>query len=83
MNKEELLILINQLEADLDEELNTFFDNSILYEYFKELISLTVFEGNSFENIIMDKIDLLTDNLDDFNFKDVQDNINDLKELLE
>ena len=83
MNKEELLILINQLEADLDEELNTFFDNSILYEYFKELISLTVFEGNSFENIIIDKIDLLTDNLDDFNFKDVQDNINDLKELLE
>ena len=83
MNKEELLILINQLEADLDEELNTFFDNSILYEYFKELISLTVFEGNSFENIIMDKIDLLTDNMDDFNFKDVQDNINDLKELLE
>lgn len=83
MNKEELLILINQLEADLDEELNTFFDNSILYEYFKELISLTVFEGNSFENIIMDKIDLLTDNMDDFNFKDVKDNINDLKELLE
>lgn len=83
MNKEELLILINQLEADLDEELNTFFDNSILYEYFKELINITVFDGNSFENIIIDKIDLLTDNLDDFNFKDVQDNINDLKELLE
>ncbi|MBO7719177.1 MAG: hypothetical protein J6S29_03380 [Methanosphaera sp.] len=83
MNKEELLILIKQLDADLDEELNAFFNNSILHEYFKELINLTVFEDNSFEKDVMDKIDVLTDNMDEFNFKDVKDNIKDLKELLE
>lgn len=83
MNKEELLILINQLDADLDEELNVFFNNSIIQEYFKELLNLTVFDADSFENDVIDKIDVLTDNMDEFNFKDVKDNIKDLKELLE
>jgi hypothetical protein len=31
----------------------------------------------------MAKIDSLTDNMDEFNFKDVKTNIKDLKELLE
>jgi hypothetical protein len=83
MNKEELLILLNQLDGDLDEELNAFFNDSILYEYFKELINLNVFDDNSFNDEIMAKIDSLTDNMDEFNFKDVKTNIKDLKELLE
>ncbi|RAP54461.1 MAG: hypothetical protein BZ137_02190 [Methanosphaera sp. rholeuAM130] len=83
MNEEELLFLINQLDDDLDEELKGFFNNSILYEYFKELINLTVFDDNSFDDEIIGKIDSLTDNMDEFNFKDVKDNIKDLKELLQ
>jgi hypothetical protein len=83
MNKEELLILLNQLDGDLDEELNAFFNDSVLYEYFKELINLNVFDDNSFNDEIMAKIDSFTDNMDEFNFKDVKTNIKDLKELLE
>jgi hypothetical protein len=59
------------------------FNDSILYEYFKELINLNVFDDNSFNDEIMAKIDSLTDNMDEFNFKDVKTNIKDLKELLE
>ncbi|RAP52151.1 MAG: hypothetical protein BZ133_01695 [Methanosphaera sp. SHI613] len=77
------MILLNQLDGDLDEELNAFFNDSILYEYFKELINLNVFDDNSFNDEIMAKIDSLTDNMDEFNFKDVKTNIKDLKELLE
>ena len=82
MNKEELTDLLNNLNDDMDEQLETFFNNSILKEYFKELINLTIFDNKSLDDKIINKLDELTDNMDEYNFKNAKINIEELQKLL-
>lgn len=82
MDKDELTDLLNNLNEDIDEQLETFFNDSILKEYFKELINLTVFDSKSLDDKIINKLDELTDNMDEFNFKDAKINIEELQKLI-
>ena len=82
MNNKELKEFLDELDSLIDDELSGFFNNSVLKSKFSTLVNIIVWNDDSLDDDIIDKLDVLTDNMDSFNFKDVKDNIDEIKDLL-
>ncbi len=82
MNNKELKEFLDELDSLIDDELSEFFNNSVLKSKFSTLVNIIVWNDDSLDDDIIDKLDVLTDNIDSFNFKDVKDNIDEIKDLL-
>lgn len=82
MNNKELKEFLDELDSLIDDELSEFFNNSVLKSKFSTLVNIIVWNDDSLDDDIIDKLDVLTDNMDSFNFKDVKDNIDEIKDLL-
>lgn len=83
MNNKELKEFLDELDSLIDDELSEFFNNSVLKSKFSTLVNIIVWNDDSLDDDIIDKLDVLTDNIDSFNFKDVKDNIDEIKDLLQ
>ncbi len=82
MNKSELKEFLEEVDSLIDSELPVFFNNSPLKSKFSSLIELSVWGDDSLDDEVMKRLDVLTDNMDSFDFGLVKNNIHDLEDLL-
>lgn len=83
MKNNELKELLTQLDTDIDKELTDFFNNNqILKSKFSKLVNISILEDASFDEDVIDKLDLITDNMDSFNFGSAKEDINELLKIL-
>lgn len=83
MNNNELKELLTELDSDIDNELNEFFNNNQrLKSKFSKLINIIVWENSSLNDDVINKLDILTDNMDSFNFNDAKNDIDELLRML-
>ena len=83
MNNNELKELLCELDSDIDKELSEFLStNHVLKDKFTRLIDIIVRNDGSLDNTIINRLDVLTDDMDAFNFATVKDDIGDLIEML-
>lgn len=82
MNNNELKEFLSSLDSQIDRELSDFFNSSSLKSSFSDLVNEVVWNDDSLDDVIVDKLDVLTDNMDSFNFGLVKDDIDDLLNLL-
>ena len=83
MNNNDLNVLINELDELIDEELTEFFNNSSLKEAFSRLVRLMGCDDASFCGEVLKELDVLTDEMDLYNFGIVKEDIVRVRELLE
>lgn len=83
MKNNELKELLTQLDTDIDKELTDFFNNNqILKSKFSKLVNISILEDASFDEDVIDKLDLITDNMDSFNFGSAKEDIKELLKIL-
>lgn len=82
MKKNELKDFLDDLDLEIDNELSEFFSCSSLKSKFSVLVKLIVWNDDSLDDEIIEKLDVLTDNMDSFNFCDVKENIDEIRDLL-
>lgn len=83
MNNNELKELLCELDSDIDNELSEFLStNNVLKDKFTRLIDIIVRNDGSLDNTIINRLDVLTDDMDAFNFATVKEDIGDLIDIL-
>lgn len=83
MNNNELKELLCELDSDIDNELSEFLStNHVLKDKFTRLIDIIVRNDGSLDNTIINRLDVLTDDIDAFNFATVKEDIGDLIDIL-
>lgn len=83
MNNNELKELLCELDSDIDNELSEFLStNNVLKDKFTRLIDIIVRNDGSLDNTIINRLDVLTDDIDAFNFATVKEDIGDLIDIL-
>ena len=83
MDNNELDVFLDELDELIDEELSVFFDNSPLRGRFSRLVRLFVCDDASFSDEVLKELDVLTDNMDLYNFGIVKEDIVKIRELLD
>ena len=82
MNTNELKDFLDVLDSEIDSELSDFFSSSPLKYKFSTLVNLVVWNDGSLDDEVIERLDILTDNMDSFNFREVKENIDEIKDLL-
>lgn len=83
MDAHELNQLLEELNSDIDNELSEFFNNNTLLKTkFSQLIEVMVWEKYQLSDDIINKLDIITDDMDSFNFGIAKKDIRELRELL-
>jgi transcription termination factor NusB len=82
MNETELKELLEDMEYCMDNDFRRTFESSDLYTFFKRLMDLVLRDSESLDADIIRRLDILTDNIDQFDFPEAKKNINDLKKIL-
>lgn len=83
MNNGELKELLIELDSDIDNELREFFNNNhALKSKFSKLVNICILQDASFDEDIINKLDIITDNMDSFNFAGTKEDIHELLNVL-
>ncbi len=82
MNDSELKKFLEDMEYCMDNDFRRTFEASDLYTFFKKLMDVVLRNDDGFDEDIVRRLDILTDNIDSFNFPEAKKNIDDLKKIL-
>lgn len=66
----------------MDNDFRRTFESSDLYTFFKRLMTVVLKNDDNFDEDIVRRLDILTDNIDQFDFPEAKKNIDDLKKIL-
>lgn len=82
MNESELKKFLEDMEYCMDNDFRRTFESSDLYTFFKRLMTIVLKNDDNFDEDIVRRLDILTDNIDQFDFPEAKKNIDDLKKIL-
>ena len=70
------------MEYCMDNDFRRTFESSDLYTFFKKLMDIVLRDDESLDADIVRRLDILTDNIDQFDFPEAKKNLADLKKIL-
>ncbi len=82
MDKSELKDFLDDLERCMDNDFRREFEESSLYPFFKKLMLIVFWNEDGFDDDIVRRLDILSDNIDSFDFTLAKKNIDDLRKIL-
>lgn len=82
MDSSDLISKLDELESAIDGDVRQSFESSEIYQLFSELVNVSVFGDHDLSDEIIEKLDIITDNMDSLNFGLARDEILSLRELL-
>lgn len=82
MNDSELKKFLEDMEYCMDNDFRRTFEKSSLYSFFEKLMVVVLWNEDSFDEDIIRRLDILTDNIDSFDFPEAKKNIDDLRKIL-
>ena len=82
MDNSELKKFLEDMEYCMDNDFRRTFESSDLYTFFKKLMDIVLRDDESLDADIVRRLDILTDNIDQFDFPEAKKNLADLKKIL-